>query len=157
MKLKALDFTLVAIQFALFALYLFPYDLNGGIDLPEFSIWPVWIVFGIGLIEIVWAIYQLRNFISPFPKPRAKTELITHGAFSIARHPIYSGIILISLAYGIYSQDVFRMIMALFFLIFFYLKSSYEEQNMMRVFPSYAAYKKRTGRFFPFRLPSTKP
>jgi protein-S-isoprenylcysteine O-methyltransferase Ste14 len=66
------------------------------------------------------------------------------------RHPIYSGILLFVFGYAIYSQNEYRLIIAVALLILFYFKSSYEERLLKRKFPNYTYYQQKTGRFFPF-------
>ena len=42
-----------------------------------------------------------------------------------------------------------KLIIALCLLLLFYLKSTYEEKQLMKQYPTYADYSRRTGRFFP--------
>ncbi len=42
----------------------------------------------------VWAGRALGKNLTPFPQPRAGGELVEHGPFRYARHPIYGGGIL---------------------------------------------------------------
>lgn len=154
MPLKALDYFLVSLQIVLFGAYLIPFEINLGIPIPELILWPAQIAMIVGILEIIWALRQLGRFLSPFPKPRKDAELITWGVFGLVRHPIYSGIVLFAAGLGLYQQDPYRVLIAGSLLAFFYLKSRYEEKNLLAYFPNYKAYREKTGRFFPKLFPT---
>jgi protein-S-isoprenylcysteine O-methyltransferase Ste14 len=103
-----------------------------------------------GLIILTVALLQLHKNLSPFPTPKTNSELVTNGLYRWIRHPIYSGILLFVFGYAIYSQNEYRLIIAVALLILFYFKSSYEERLLKRKFPNYTYYQQKTGRFFPF-------
>src|SRR5438128_1342079 len=50
-----------------------------------------------GLLVIVWGSATLGSFLTPFPRPTERHELITRGPFRWVRHPIYSGVLLTGL------------------------------------------------------------
>jgi len=156
MKKTKKDFFFVGMQMLLFVLFVIPLQLEQG--LPQLPQWPAQLVLIIGLIEVIWAFMQLRNFISVWPTPTDNSELVTWGLFAIVRHPIYSGIILITGGYAFYKADLYKLLICLALFILFYFKSSYEEKRLSERFKVYPRYKKRVGRFFP-KPPSfrTKP
>ncbi|WP_442905501.1 methyltransferase family protein [Kaistella sp.] len=65
------------------------------------------------------------------------------------RHPIYTGIILVVFGYAAGTGSVHKLIIAFGLLLLFYLKSTYEEKQLLKQYPTYADYRRRTGRFFP--------
>lgn len=156
MRKTSLDFFFVAVQLVLFVLFVLPVQLS--LSLPALPKWPAQLVLIIGLIEIVWAFMQLRNFISIWPSPKDETELVTWGLFAIVRHPIYSGIILCTGGYAFYKADFYKLLICLGLFLLFYFKSRYEEKRLSERFKLYPRYKARVGRFFP-KAPSfrTKP
>ncbi len=154
MRLKLVDYLLVGLQGVLFVAYLWPVNLN--YELPQLPHWPMVLVMIFAAFLIVGALLQLGHTLSPFPKPKSNSKLLSGGVFALVRHPIYSGLILAAGARAIYQQSAYQLILSAVFLLFFFLKSQYEEANMQRQFPEYQDYKKRTGRFFP-RLFSTQP
>lgn len=154
MKLSRMDYLWVTSQIVLFGAYLVPLYLP--FEIPSLMLWPTQLIILLGLLEIAWALVQMGRFLSPFPKPRQESKLITGGVFAIVRHPIYSGIFLIAAGYGFYSESLYRVLMAFVLLLFFYLKSLYEERNLKVFFQDYKAYAEQTGRFFP-KLFGTKP
>ncbi len=156
MRLHRIDYLWISAQALLFIVYLLPVDL--GIKAPNFPQWPTLMIMLLGAAECLWALIQLGKFLSPFPKPKENAPLISGGIFGLVRHPIYSGIFLFAAAWAFYSANLYRLLIALAILLFFYYKSRYEEQNLKAYFSDYAAYAERVGRFFP-KLKSfgTKP
>lgn len=150
MQKTKMDFFFVGTQMVLFVLFVLPFQLEQ--SLPQLPQWPAQLVLILGLIEVIWAFMQLRNFISVWPTPTDNSELVTWGVFAIVRHPIYSGIILITSGYAFYTADLYKLLISLALVILFYFKSAYEEKRLSERFKVYARYKKRVGRFFP-KLP----
>lgn len=153
-KSRFLDYFYVGGQFLLFAAFLFPLELAWPV--PKLALWPAQLAMILGLIILVWALLQLGSRISPFPRPKTDTVLITWGIFGLVRHPIYSGIFLFCAGLGLYTESLYRLSIAFVLLAWFYFKSRYEEKNMKAHFPEYPKYQKKTGRFFP-KLPTAKP
>jgi protein-S-isoprenylcysteine O-methyltransferase Ste14 len=149
MKKTKKDFLFVGLQLLLFVLFVQPIKLDQ--NLPQLPGWPAQLVLIIGLIEIVWAFMQLRNFISVWPTPKNDSELVTWGIFAIVRHPIYSGIILCTGGFAFYKADLYKLLICLALVFLFYFKSAYEEKRLTERFPIYTRYKANVGRFFPKR------
>lgn len=142
------DKVYVALQFVLFAAYLFEWN-SLAVLLPVNLRWLALMAGIAGVLLILVAFFQLNKNLSPFPSPTKNSELKTGGAFAFSRHPIYSGIILISFGLAIWLGSGYKIIISLLFLVLFYAKSKYEEERLENRFSEYAEYKKTTGRFFP--------
>ena len=54
-----------------------------------------------GLWLAVSAVGTLGKSVSPFPKPPATSELEQTGVYTLVRHPIYGGILLLSMAWSL--------------------------------------------------------
>jgi len=147
MKINSKDIVLVSIQLVLFIVYTFPVAWS----LAFFSWFKTvgLVVAIIGFIVFALALLQLNKNLSPFPTPKDNSVLIQNGLYAWVRHPIYSGIIILFLGYGIYQDSLFKLVITFFLWVLFYFKSQYEELQLLRKFPEYAAYKKNTGRFIP--------
>ncbi|WP_299779246.1 methyltransferase [uncultured Formosa sp.] len=140
------DYVFVAIQLLLFVAYIFPFKiipLNINVWIKHSGL----ALIAFGLILGVIALLQINTKISPFPTPTLQSTLLTTGAFSIGRHPIYTGVLAMTLGYSIYNASVFKFLIFLLLLILFYFKSNYEEQLLSEKFPEYAIYKIKTRRF----------
>ncbi len=101
--------------------------------------------FFMGLIAVI----QLNKNLTPFPTPKASSELINAGLYKYIRHPIYTGIILASVGFGVYRDSLCKLIIGIILWGLFYYKSKYEEKLMIVRYHDYEGYIKKTGRFFP--------
>ncbi len=143
-----LDYFLVAIQLILLVLYFYqPAFLDPSLNSIFKVIGSVPMV--LGAIIAIWGSFQIASFISIFPTPAKGGRLVTSGAFRLVRHPIYSGIILASFGYALYSMTLVKLLIAVVLLLFFELKSSYEERQLFKQYPEYAEYALKTGKFIP--------
>jgi protein-S-isoprenylcysteine O-methyltransferase Ste14 len=158
MRLKPLDYLLVFIQVLLFVAYFLPVSINHAApeEIPKLMLWPAQIAIMLGLFEMLWALKMLGKNLSPFPRPKEDAELITWGVFGLVRHPIYGGVFLFTVGLGFYHESIYKVMIALILLLFFYFKSRYEEKNLLAYYPNYRAYRLKVGRFFP-KLSTAKP
>jgi protein-S-isoprenylcysteine O-methyltransferase Ste14 len=102
-----------------------------------------------GLLAIAGA-RDLRDNLTPLPRPREAGELIETGAYRLARHPIYGGLVLASLGWGLLVAVPVALVLATGLLVFFDLKSRREEAWLVDRFAAYPAYRSRTRRLIPF-------
>jgi protein-S-isoprenylcysteine O-methyltransferase Ste14 len=138
----------VGIQLLLFVGYLLPFSIY---TLLIFVVLR-WIGLGIslfGLLILLLAILQLNKNLTPFPTPKTDAELVTFGLYRYVRHPIYSGILLMTFGFGIHQENLWRIIISFLLLILFYFKTAYEKMLLLRKFKNYDSYRNKTGRFFP--------
>ncbi len=142
------DIIYVGIQLLLFILLLFR------IPAIDFAI-DTWLQYtGLviaiaGLLIIIAAMVSLNKNISPFPSPRQQAVLITNGPFKYMRHPIYTGILMMTSGLGLYTENISRLLIFLLLLVLFMLKARYEETLLIKKFPAYMDYKKKAGMFLP--------
>tara|TARA_R110002050_G_scaffold143876_5_gene269254 strand:- start:812 stop:1267 length:456 start_codon:yes stop_codon:yes gene_type:complete len=140
------DYTFVSIQLVLFLVYVLPVELLV-LNVAEWLRYSGLVVAISGLVIGIIALLQINTKISPFPTPLLKSELITNGAFSISRHPIYMSILAITLGYAVFEASLFKFIIFLLLWLLFYFKSKYEEQLLVDKFPQYSNYQQKTRRF----------
>lgn len=148
---KTRDYIFVSIQLLLFALYAWQ-PLDGAFQLTRMFRLAGGIIALGGLALMVWPILQLNRNLTMLPTPVKDATLITKGAFTYIRHPIYTGVFLLALGYGVLTADTYRLMLAGALLVLFYFKSNYEEKRLAERFPDYAQYKQHTKKFFPFIL-----
>jgi protein-S-isoprenylcysteine O-methyltransferase Ste14 len=148
MALDRKDYLYVSIQFVLFAAYMLP------IRFVEWMVAPIAKWFGLGvavlglLIDLL-AFLQLNTNLSPYPTPKAGGELVQTGLYAYIRHPIYTGILLLTFGYAIHEVSDYKILVSIALLVLFYFKTSYEEKRLEAVYPEYPAYRQRVGRFLP--------
>ena len=138
----------VAIQFVLFVVYCF--DLSElTVSVPEVVRWIGWGGAVLGVVIIALAILQLNTNLSPFPKPKTGGQLVDTGLYAWVRHPIYTGIIVGTVAYATGQGSGWKLLVAGVLTTLFHYKARYEESLLQAHFNHYAEYRQRTGRFFP--------
>ncbi len=143
------DILFVSIQLLLFLCY-FLSPLQISFQPHQLFKYLALVIFIIGFLIILTAILQLSKNLTPFPTPKANGTLIQTGLYKFVRHPIYSGIFLSAVGYGIFDGSVWKISIGCGLLILFYFKSKYEENQLVRKFPYYVVYRMKTGRFFPY-------
>ena len=100
---------------------------------------------GAGLWLAAAAIATLGRSGSPFPKPPAISELKQSGVYARVRHPIYGGVLLLSLAWSL-ARSPWALIPTGALAIALLLKSHLEEQWLIDRHPAYAGYRQRVRR-----------
>lgn len=143
----------VVIQFILlFAIFF------GGLTEAPFSGAAWTVVSGVGVVLMlaggllaVLGVLHLGRSLTPLPHPRDGAELVEGGAYRLVRHPIYGGLVIGSLGYGLVMHAlVIAVVGSLVLLGFFRLKSAREEVWLEHRYSGYAAYRARTRRMIPF-------
>jgi protein-S-isoprenylcysteine O-methyltransferase Ste14 len=142
----------VAVQFALF----FAIWLAGAIG-PAWSGTARAIGIGVGLVlGACGGLLLLRGFadlgsnLTVFPRPRDGAGLVQKGAYSLVRHPIYGGLIVGAIGWGLAAASPPALIGALVLAAFFDLKSRREEVWLAAEFAGYGAYRARTRKMIPW-------
>jgi protein-S-isoprenylcysteine O-methyltransferase Ste14 len=144
----------VVVQFLLFGLIFFVPLLA-----PSLVEWPEpWDLIGVGLgivlgliggLVIFAGILSLGSNLTAVPYPREDAVLVERGAFRFVRHPIYSGIILGSLAWGLLNNSLLTLLLSLVLFVFFDIKSRREEQWLREKYADYTAYQTRVRKLIP--------
>ncbi len=148
MYLQKKDYILVGVQILLFVLYYFDIEFLD-FTLPEWIQWIFLSLTGLGALIFILAIIQLNQNLSPFPTPKPGSQLIQNGLYKYTRHPIYTGILISLGGYAVYTESFYRLLITLILYMLFAIKSRYEEEQLMKRYEDYAAYRKKAGRFFP--------
>ena len=102
------------------------------------------VLTGCSAFALLWKTF------SPFPTPVADGELVTTGLYALARHPIYTCLLVAAFGFAYYSGSGYRMLVGLALLVLFYFKSDYEEKQLIARYPAYSAYRQKVGRFLPW-------
>lgn len=98
-----------------------------------------------------WAILSMGfgNF-GASPVPLAAGRFVQRGPYTHIRHPMYTGLLLATLALVLAAPSPLRIVIWLVLLADLVLKLHYEESMLVAKFPGYAQYQKQTKKLFPF-------
>ena len=108
------------------------------------------VLIAAGLVLSTRGVLDLRENLTPFPRPLPGARLVESGAYRLARHPIYGGLIMGALGWGLLTASPLTLIGALVLTGFFDLKSRREEVWLSEQFSGYSAYRARTRRLLPW-------
>jgi protein-S-isoprenylcysteine O-methyltransferase Ste14 len=118
--------------------------------------WPFWLGAAItvaGLLFAVWAREHLGRNWSRSVTIKQDHELITTGPYSVARHPIYTGILTGFLGMAIAISQVRGFLAFVLIFLVFWFKFRMEEKWMRTQFgETYAAYARKTAALVPYIL-----
>lgn len=105
---------------------------------------------GIGGFVAARGVWDLRAGLSPFPRPIDGAPLVETGAYRLIRHPIYSGLVLGAVGWGLVSGSAVVIVAAGLLFLLFAGKSRREEAWLTAAHPGYADYQRRTKRLIPW-------
>jgi protein-S-isoprenylcysteine O-methyltransferase Ste14 len=108
-------------------------------------------VCALGLFVAIWSRRTLAGNWSRDVTFKQGHELIQTGPYHFVRHPIYTGILLMSLGTAIVVGRLHSWLGLIFMCAAFWIKLRQEESLMMRHFPNdYPAYRSRVKALVPF-------
>lgn len=144
MGLSRLSIVLIALQFALIGLMIWPFSAQ------RFGI-VFWLLIAASVLLGVYTL--LHNRLGNFnirPEPKATAQLITTGPYRFIRHPMYSALLLAALAFAVAENIWLKVGLWIALALVLSTKASFEEILMSKKFTDYAAYRARSKRFIPF-------
>jgi protein-S-isoprenylcysteine O-methyltransferase Ste14 len=102
----------------------------------------------VGLVITVWARLSLGRNIGFVP---AQRELVSTGAYAYMRHPIYTGMLFMYLAFALRAYTPRNALLFALGLLWFIPIKSLVEESFLRCDPEYAAYMRKVrARWIPF-------
>jgi protein-S-isoprenylcysteine O-methyltransferase Ste14 len=107
----------------------------------------------LGIALGLWALVTMtvRN-LNILPDVRAGSQLVTHGPYRYIRHPMYSALLVVTLALLLDAFSMERLIIWGVLAGDLWIKLNYEEQLLIRHFEDYKNYQKQTKRLIPLIL-----
>ncbi len=97
----------------------------------------------------IWAGVYLGRGLTPSPLPNGATDLVVKGPYAYVRHPMYTGVMLLSIGITVKSGSIWVLAATIGLVVLFAVKARWEEAQLAVAFPGYRAYMSRTGRFVP--------
>tara|TARA_B100000212_G_scaffold210641_1_gene159133 strand:+ start:101 stop:574 length:474 start_codon:yes stop_codon:yes gene_type:complete len=138
------DFLLVISQFIIIALHFFKLNLfNQKLIQGEFLIinYISNFLITLALIIIVFSAKDLWESLSPMPRPKENSKLITSGFYKLFRHPMYYSLIIISFSFFIKSLTIYNLILSILLTFIISNKIKIEEEYLTKRFHNYPLYK----------------
>jgi protein-S-isoprenylcysteine O-methyltransferase Ste14 len=142
----------VAIQFVLFGLLALAGTLGPAWGEPWLAVGRVVgaVHLGAGVLVAGLGLLGLRENLTAVPRPVEGGRLVANGIYGVVRHPIYAGIILAAVGWGLLTASPAALLVAAGIGVFFDLKSRREEDWLLETYPGYAEYRRRVRKLLPF-------
>ena len=93
---------------------------------------------------------DLGSPLTPLPRPREDSQLVVTGAYAWVRHPIYGGLTLAAIGWGLLAASPLALLLALGLGVFLDLKARREEAWLSERYAAYAGYMQGTRRLIPW-------
>jgi protein-S-isoprenylcysteine O-methyltransferase Ste14 len=108
-----------------------------------------WGVFALGLALAGQAALNLGASLTPLPEPMRDAALVTSGAYSRCRHPLYQAVVLCSLGVTLALGSLLHLILLLSLSAVLNGKAHREERRLLELHPDYATYRANTPAILP--------
>ena len=95
-----------------------------------------------GLIICIQAFRDLGENLTPLPYPMNDSNFIKNNSYKNNRHPLYKGILVISLGICIFSLSIIHIFLLISLAYILRTKALKEEERLKIKFPEYEKYKK---------------
>ena len=102
-----------------------------------------------GAIILLFSFWDLRRSLTALPTPVENGVLQIHGLYRYVRHPMYVGVLTLSLGICVANTSVMKYVLLAALYVLFSYKSRFEEQLLLAKYPGYKKYMSRTNRFIP--------
>lgn len=147
----------VALQFGAIALVIVAGRLGTRVPLGDASLQSATALVGnllvvVGLLVLLLGAFLLRGAgaFTVFPRPIAGGQLVDSGPYRFVRHPVYTGLILMSFGSVLVRPSLLALVAATLLLMILDLKRRREEEWLLDRYPLYATYRVRTKALIPW-------
>tara|TARA_B100000886_G_C20298106_1_gene438429 strand:+ start:274 stop:747 length:474 start_codon:yes stop_codon:yes gene_type:complete len=140
----AYELLLVFLQFFIISLHFFQLELipqKQLIQVSSFSYLFGILIIVIAFITMLIAIKDLGKNLSPFPRPKKNSDLVTTGIYRLTRHPMYYSLIFISFGVFIIKLSIYYLFLSIILALIIKFKIALEEQYLNHKFKNYFLYK----------------
>ncbi len=145
----------VVAQFILFGLiFISPFAFSGAGRWP--SPWSTLaLVAGLllglagGLLALA-GVLNLGSNLTAVPYPKEDAVMVEKGAYRLVRHPIYAGILLGALGWGLLTNSLPTLFLVVALFLLFDVKARQEEAWLREKYTNYADYQRRVKKLIPF-------
>ena len=142
---RGTDFCVVAAQLTGWALLLFVSDMEKVLTAP-----PLIAIVGVGLALMIVSALRLGPSYSSSTRPRDSNVFVQRGPYRYVRHPIYTGLLIVGLAFLLSRPTLVVGTTYLLLALVTNVRAGLEEKMLEERHPEYAEYRSRTKRYVPF-------
>ena len=140
----AYELTLVFLQFFIITLHFFQWEFipqKQIMEVSTFSYLLGCLIIIIASILLLLAIKDLGRNLSPLPRPKNNSNLITTGIYRFVRHPMYYSLIFISFGFFITKLSIYYLFLSISLGLLIKFKIALEEEYLKNKFKNYLFYK----------------
>ena len=140
----AYDLMLVFLQFSIISLHFFQWEFlpkKQIVQASPFSYFIGILIIIIAFIIILVSIKDLGRNLSPFPRPKNNSNLVTKGIYRFMRHPMYYSLIFISFGVFLIKLSIYYLFLSISLGLIIKFKIALEEQYLNNKFKNYLFYK----------------
>ena len=138
------ELLIVFLQFLIIFLHFFQWELIPNkqiIQINNISYFMGNLIIIIASIFILLAIKDLGRNLSPFPRPKDNSNLVTTGIYKYMRHPMYYSLIVISFGFFLTKLSIYYLCLTITLALLIKFKIILEEQYLKNKFKNYFIYK----------------
>ena len=140
----AYEIILVFLQFFIIILHFFKWEFipeKQIIQITPFSYFVGLLIIIIAFIILLVSIKDLGRNLSPFPRPKNNSNLVTKGIYRFIRHPMYYSLIFISVGVFFIKLSIYYLFLSISLILIIKFKIALEEQYLKNKFKNYLFYK----------------
>ena len=140
----AYDLMLVFLQFFIIILHFFQWEFipqKQIIQASPFSYLLGILIIIIAFIIMLVSIKDLGRNLSPFPRPKNNSNLVTKGIYRFTCHPMYYSLIFISIGVFIIKLSIYYLCLTISLALIIKFKIALEEKYLINKFKNYLLYK----------------
>ena len=148
------EYWVVAQAVLLLVFALIPPNRPSSIELDSsvshYTSWILTAIFGVlAIVFLGRSLSDLGQNLTPLPHPRDEGQLVKTGIYGLVRHPMYSGVIYLALAYASWQMSWVHLVGSIVLFVFFDAKSRKEEVWLTEKFADYADYSTTVKKLIP--------
>ena len=140
----AYEMILVFLQFFIISLHFLKWEFipeKQIIQVTTFSNFVGFLIIIIAFIILLVSIKDLGRNLSPFPRPKNNSNLVTKGIYRFTRHPMYYSLIFISFGVFITKLSIYYLFLTISLILIIKFKIDLEEQYLRNKYKNYLFYK----------------
>ena len=140
------EIILVLLQFFIISLHFFQWEFipqKQIIQVSSFSYLVGFLIIIIACIILLVAINDLGRNLSPFPRPKKNSNLVTKGIYRYTRHPMYYSLVFISFGVFITKLSIYFLFLSTSLVLVIKFKIALEEKYLNNKFKNYLLYKNK--------------